>query len=102
MSITDDDVADLPVSARTFVPSEEAVKTFRNKWMPEQIQKESGPFWTKDPSRIYWAMLGEGSIKGWALLDMAKDLLKLYPPDNIPVNSATEHAESYLWACRCR
>lgn len=88
------------VATTNFLPAEETVKTFLNKWMPEHIQIEAGPFWTKDPSKIYWAMVGEGSVKGWALYDMAQDLLKLYPPDKRPVNSAIAHATAYLLACR--
>lgn len=73
---------------------------FISKWLKFALVTvdDLGIYWSSDPRRLYWA-LGYEHVKGWDQVNMAEELIALYP-DITRGDSAIEHARSLVCSTR--
>lgn len=72
-------------------------QSFINKWLTTGVRNDIGAYWSRTPSRVYWALIFD-TVLGDDQLVMAKDLIALYEDVNSST-SALLHARYLIASC---
>lgn len=78
---------------------QKAEKAFIQKWLPKGVNAVISDYWSRTPSRLYWALsfnFSESKQETAEQLERAKELLAIYGDAVNPNSSAIAHAKDFV------